>query len=260
MARSCPLCNSRWVRAAPIGAFPFLLLVLVAGTVGGTEASKRQADSPPQPPLLRRLRESRASYHTVAVRFTQRKRLAILDITLESEGMILFRRPGWIRYETLSPMKSLLLHDGKKVRCYAFSEGKWKLLRSPGASAVGQVLRQIGRWIQGDFDADRKMFEVDVLPSDDGAGCIRLTPRSEALAEFIQRVELEVRKAPDYQVTRVTIRESDVDVTELRFGQELRNHRIPDGTFVSPEASAACQAFFVQEQSPDPNEVEKPPS
>ena len=125
---------------------------------------------------------------------------------------------------------------------------------------MGQVLRQIGRWIQGDFDADRKMFEVDVLPADDGAGCIRLTPRSDALAEFIQRVELAVQKAPDYQVTRVTIRESDVDVTELRFGRELRNRRIPDGTFVSPEASAACQAFFVKEQNPDPNEVEKPPS
>jgi len=239
-----------------------LSLAILMVAVGGfrSYAGQEQTDSAQQPLLLRLLRESRAPYHTVAVRFTQTKRLAILDVTLRSEGMIFFRRPGLIRYEILSPVRSLLLHDTRKAQCYAFTEGRWELLRSPGATAVGRVLRQIGHWIQGDFDTDQKMFHLAVLPWDQGAGCIRLTPRSEGLAEYIQGVSIYVDEAPDYQVRRVVIHESDIDTTELLFRRERRNKPIPERTFVSPDASEACVDFFRQTEPDDPNDTETPPS
>jgi hypothetical protein len=254
------LCVNRVVRLSAVRRL-FVVAMLAAATVGAVgpvDASQERADSPQQPPLLRLLRESRAPYHTVATRFLQQKRLSILDVTLKSEGMIFFRRPGAVRYEIISPARSVLLYDGKKVRYYTFSEGRWKLLNSPAATAIGQVLRQIGHWIQGDFDAGRKMFDVGVVPSEDGGGCIRMTPRSDALAEYIQRIEIYVAKAPAYRVTRVIIRESDVDVTELQLCQELRNRPIPKGTFLSPDASVACQSLFQQEENSDPNEAERP--
>ena len=244
-------------------AWPLLLFMLVVapGLAVGSEASKQQGDSAQQPQFLRLLRESRAPYHTFATRFVQHKRLAMLDIVLESEGMIFFRRPGSVRYEIISPVRSLMIYDGKKVQCYAFSEDKWNLLNNPGATAIGQVLRQIGRWIQGDFDADRKMFELEAVPAEDGGGSIHLIPRSKALAEYIQRVEIHVKKVGDnYRVAQVIIRESDVDLTDMRFLQELHNQPIPEGTFTSPEASEACQAAFPPQDCCDPNEPEKPKS
>ena len=247
------------MRVACLGLLSLVLLVVTAGLAQDSNASKEQTDSPQQPQLLRLLRESRAPYHVFATRFTQRKHMTLLDVDLESEGMIFFRRPNSIRYEIVSPVRSLMVYDGKKVRCYAFSEGKWSLLNNPGANAIGQVLRQIGRWIQGDFDADRKMFDIRVVPSEDGGGCIHMVPRSKALTEYIQRIEIYVQKTPnDYRVTRVVIRESDVDSTEMRFRQELRNQPIPEGTFSWPEASAACLAAFPQKDSSDPNEAGKP--
>ena len=236
----------------------FLAILIMAARVGYSHASQERPDSAQQPPLLRLLRESRAPYHTVAVRFTQNKRLTILDVTLKSEGMIFFRRPGLIRYEVISPAKSLLIHNGKKARCYAFTEDQWQLLRSPGASAVGRVLQQIGHWIQGDFDTDQKMFDLSVLPWDKGAGRIRLTPHSDALAEYIQQVDIYVDKAPQYEVKRVVIHESNVDTTELLFRLERRNKPIPEDTFRSAQASQACLEFFRQSHDDDPNNVEKP--
>ncbi len=221
-------------------------------------ASKEQTDSPQQ--FLRLLRESRAPYHTFATRFLQRKHLDILEQDLQSEGMIFFRRPGLVRYEILSPVRSLMVYDGQKVRCYAFVEDKWRLLNNPSATAIGQVLRQIGRWIQGDFDEDRKMFEISVVPSEDG-GCIHLVPRSEALAQYVRRIEIYVAKTSgSYGVSRVIIRESDVDLTDMRFRQDLRNQPIPEGAFSSPEASDACLAVFPPESNGDPNEAGKPKS
>jgi outer membrane lipoprotein-sorting protein len=245
-----------------LGIVLLLLLPLMTGRAEPGTSSKGQAGSEaqrpsgsgPQSELLRRLRESRAPYHTFATRFVQRKHLAILDVDLQCEGMIFFRRPGSVRYEILAPVRSLMTYDGKKVQCYTFTEGAWKLLNNPAATAIGQVLRQIGRWIQGDFDSDRKMFDLDVVPADNYAGCIRLTPRSEALTKYIQRVEIYVEKAPDYRVTRVVIRESEVDLTDMRFRQELRNPSIPEGTFSAPEASGACLGIFPPEDRADPNE------
>jgi hypothetical protein len=233
------------------------LLSVATGRAGSTAGSKEQAEPAQQSELLKRLRESRSAYHSFATRFTQRKRLAMLDVTLESEGMIFFSRPGSVRFEMLAPVRSLMLYDGKKVRCYTFTDGAWKLLNNPAATAIGQVLRQIGRWIQGDFDADRKMFDIDVVPADTGGGCIRMTPRSEALAKYIQRIEIYVEKAPEYQVTRVLIRESDVDMTDMRFRQELRNQPVPEGTYSSPEASSACLSVFPRENPSDPNEAKR---
>lgn len=233
-----------------------LLLLIATGRAQADASAKEQAGSP-KPELLRLLRESRAPYNTFATRFSQRKHLDMLEVDLTSEGMIFFSRPGLVRYEILSPVRSLMAYDGKKVRCYAFSESKWRLLNNPSATAIGQVLRQIGRWIQGDFDADRKMFEISVVPSAQG-GCIHLVPRSEAVTRYIRRIEIYVEKTADsYGVNRVIIRESDVDTTEMRFRQELRNQTVPEGAFSSPEASDACQAVFPPEENPDPNEAGK---
>jgi hypothetical protein len=232
----------------------------MAGQTGPGASPKAQAGSPSPSELLQRLRDSRAPYDSFAVRFTQRKHLAMLDVDLQSEGMILFRRPGSVRYEIVAPVRSLMTYDGRKAQCYTFTEGAWKRLNNPAATAIGQVLRQIGHWVQGDFDSDRKMFDIAVVPADHYAGCIRLTPRLEALTKYIQRVEIYVEKAPEYHVTRVIIRESEVDLADMRFRQELRNPTLPEGTFSTPEASSACLNIFPHEDRSDPNEPKGPKS
>ncbi len=252
---SYPSCAKRSV--APAWCC-LLVTLLVVGIVRVTQGGTENTDTSRSEALLSSLRQSRASYDTVAVYFTQRKRLALLDVTLESKGMIFFQRPHWVRYEIIAPIQSLLLYNGKKVQNYVFSQGQWKLLRSPGAAVVGKVFRQLGSWMQGDFSADQKMFEIKVHPSEQGEGRIDLIPRSDTLREFIQRIELNVEKAPDYRVNRVTIRESDTDHTVMVFEQELNNPDIPQDTFKTPDSSAACQGLFRKAGDSTVNKVEEP--
>ena len=229
----------------------FLPAVLLTASVLGAEPAS-DPNSILQPSLLQRLRDSRLDTQTVAVRFTQTKQLALLDVTLTSEGWIFYQRPESMRYEILSPVRSLLMHDGKQVRNYAFSEGAWKKLRSPAADAIGKVMQQIGHWLQGDFTTGQKMFVLSVAPDEQGLGAIVLTPRDKALTEFIERIELRVEADP-VRVTRVGIRETAEDITTLVFRQECHNRALPEGTFTQPEASAACQLFFEESAPSDPN-------
>jgi hypothetical protein len=243
--------------ACIITACVMVLLFSASMKLAGAAQAKERAEDSTQQPLLRLLRESREPYDRFATYFIQHKRLAILDVNIESEGMIFFQRPGLIRYEILSPAKSILTYDGRDVRCFAFSEGKWNQLKNPGATAIGHVLRQIGGWIQGNFDADQKMFEITVEQSENGGGVINLIPRSKAMADYIQKVEIFVEKASGYRVTKVIIRESDVDFTEMKFRQELLNQPIPEGAFSSPEATDACRAIFQKVNDADPNDSGK---
>jgi outer membrane lipoprotein-sorting protein len=217
--------------------------ILLAGPALCGETAGR-GDGVPQASLLQRLREARLDTQTVAVRFTQTKELALLDVTLTSQGWIFYERPDSVRYEILSPIRSLLMYDGKKVRNFAHSEGAWRRLRSPAADAVGRVMRQIGHWLQGDFTSDGSVFHVTTEAAEDAAGLIVLTPKTDALREFIQRIELTVMCDPDCRVTRVVIRESAEDVTQLLFREETLDAEFPVGTFRQAEVSAACAAVF----------------
>lgn len=226
----------------------FVCLCVLTVSVWSAESSD-ESSQVPQPSLLQRLRDARLDTQTVAVRFTQIKQLALLDVTLTSEGCLFYQRPESIRYEILSPIRSLLMHDGKKVRNYAFSEGVWKKLRSPAADAIGKVMRQIGHWLQGDFTTDGALFAVTVEDQ-----TIVLTPKQTALQEFIQRIELQVVHDPHTRVSQVVIRESAEDVTRLTFRQETLDVTLPPGTFRSPDVSAACEAVFPTDTA-DPNKA-----
>lgn len=216
---------------------------MLAGSVCGGEPANHGENASP-PPLLQQLRSARLDTQTVAVRFTQIKELALLDVTLTSEGWIFYQRPDSVRYEILSPIRSLLMYNGKKVRNFAHSEGVWRPLRSPAADAVGRVMRQIGHWLQGDFTSDGALFHVTTESAENVAGVVVLTPKTEALHEFIQRIELTVVRDPDYRVAQVVIRESAEDVTQLLFRQETLDAAFPAGTFKQAEASAACAKVF----------------
>jgi len=222
---------------------PLVWTILLIGPAVSGETG-RSGDGAPQASLLQRLREARLETQTVAVRFTQTKELALLDVTLTSQGWIFYERPDSVRYEILSPIRSLLMYDGKKVRNFAHSEGAWRRLRSPAADAVGRVMRQIGHWLQGDFTSDGSLFTVTTEAADNAAGIIVLTPKTDALREFIQRIELTVICDPDYRVARVVIRESAEDVTQLLFREETLDAAFPVGTFKQAEVSAACARVF----------------
>jgi hypothetical protein len=76
MARSYVSVSDRDKRRLCMGIVLLLALPMMAGRAASDASTKEQAGVPEQPELLRLLRESRASYHTFATRFVQRKHLA----------------------------------------------------------------------------------------------------------------------------------------------------------------------------------------
>ncbi len=164
---------------------------------------------------------------SVRADFTQEKHMKILARPLVSRGKFIYRTPDSLRWEYLSPVRSvLLMHDGKVRR---FMKGRSGITEDSGArlEAMRIVVEQIARWLHGDFDSNPD-FSAKLLPGKPSR--IILTPREEGLASIIRRIELRLSMKPGV-IDSVTIQEGPDSRTVLRFTGARLNETIADRAF-----------------------------
>ncbi len=175
-----------------------LLLLAAAGALGW--AGSWQA-----------LRTAAAGINAIDAAFTQEKHLPILARPLVSQGRFVFQRPDKLRWEYLQPVRSVLLLNAGKTERYVQAGNGLAPERGPGLQAMNLVLDEMRLWLNGDFEGSR-IFAARL----EQEGRVVLTPRAEALAGFIQRIELELDHRPGV-IRTVTIYEEADSFTRIRF-------------------------------------------
>ncbi len=164
------------------------------------------------------IREAASAVRSVRAEFVQEKRLPLLSRPLRSEGTFCFRRPGAIRWEYRSPVRSVLLSDGRTVRRFLRQGEAWVPEAGAGTEALGVVLDEIARWLSGRFE------ESDAFAPTLHAGApttIELRPREEELARFVTRIVVTLGETPG-TVAAIEIFEGESGSTRIRFqGMEL---------------------------------------
>ena len=161
----------------------------------------------------------------VSAQFVQEKHLPILAKPLESKGRLVFRRPDMLRWEYTTPVKSVLLVNGDSVRRFVQTDAGMTEDASVHLKAMQFVMPEIGGWLSGRF-ADNPLFEAELT----GAGTIRLTPRDEGMARFIERIEIQFAGQPGV-IDQVLIVEGPNAYTRMRFIESQVNPVLPDRLF-----------------------------
>jgi len=162
---------------------------------------------------------------SVRAEFIQTKHMKILAKPLVSKGIVYFKRPTSIRWEYLSPVKSILLMDNGKIR--RFIEGETGLVEDTGAALqiMQFVLREITFWLSGNFN-ESPHFTPVLKPGK----TILLNPNDDSFSHIIQRIELKLSDTPGI-INRVTIHESEDSYTEYKFTTTQLNTPINDILF-----------------------------
>jgi outer membrane lipoprotein-sorting protein len=174
------------------------------------------------------IRRTAAGIDNIQLDFVQEKHLAILARPLVSRGRLTFRKPDSLRWQYDSPVKSLLLMRGERVRQYVESDGRLTEAAGAGVAAMPVVMGEIALWLGGRF-AESPDFNAELIPG----RRVVLTPRRPALARIIQRIELEFDETPG-MIRRVTITESETSVTALDFENARLNQPLPETLFEKP--------------------------
>jgi outer membrane lipoprotein-sorting protein len=129
------------------------------------------------------LRQNGTLVKSVRADFVQEKHLKILARPIISRGTFIFQVPGSLRWEYISPIKSILLiHNGRTKK---FIQRDGELVSEPGMSfaAMQIVLQDISQWLSGNFTEN-----PGFIASLEDEREIVLRPRNKAMTRLINKI------------------------------------------------------------------------
>lgn len=201
------------------------LLGFLAGGVGQARAAS--AAAPPSPlsapdaeALLARISERMGAVRSFEAPFVQEHHLSMYVDVLKARGVSYFQAPDRFRWELSEPYRSLLVYDRERVAKFEERDGRLRYVESGAYDAIRGLMGQMTGWMRGDFRETRDGFALRALEGRDYE--IELTPRSRQMLQYIQRIEVYLRKDP-IQIARIVIREPEKDYIEIRFGAVREN-------------------------------------
>ncbi len=204
--------NAR-VKSAGFG----LLILLVLSSAVGAKTASAESD------LIMGIREKAEHIKSLQAEFIQQKQLKILVRPLISKGHFLFKAPSSIRWEYISPVRSVIvLHRGKVKRFFA-KDGL--IVRDAGADlqVMQIVMQNITRWLSGHF-AENPGFNMTVEENR-----ILLKP-SNQISGMIDRIELLLSKEPG-MIDTIIIYEDSENYTKIEFKMLEINGPLADSVF-----------------------------
>lgn len=157
--------------------------------------------------------------------FTQEKHLKILARPLVSTGTFTFQAPGSLRWEYRTPVASVLLMHGGKIRKFVERDGQLVEDKGLGLDSMQVVLGQISNWLDGRF-SDNDIFRVSEV--DDHT--VLLTPKDQALAGLISKIELRLADRKGL-LEGVNIFEGPESYTRMTFQNPVVNQDISAAVF-----------------------------
>lgn len=160
--------------------------------------------------------------------FTQEKHLKILARPILSTGTFTFQAPQSLRWEYRTPIPSILLMHGGKMKKFTQREDKLVEDRGMGLDAMQVVLTEISNWLDGRF-TDNEMFRVSFPDK----GTVQLTPKDQMLADLISNITLELAEQKGL-LESVTIFEGPDSYTAMTFSNRSLNQEIPSTLFTTP--------------------------
>jgi outer membrane lipoprotein-sorting protein len=166
---------------------------------------------------------------SVKAEFLQKRSLQILTKPLLSEGKFFFYIPDSLRWEYLSPLRSVMLQKGNNIQIYNLSDGIWKPEMAQAVESRRMVLAEISHWFQGRFD-ESKAFKHFYSPGPPER--VTLASR-EGINKFINKIEIVFSVRPGV-IDRVDIEEPGGSRTSIEFKNVEINSSFSSGIFEKP--------------------------
>ena len=203
--------------------------VLAIALTAAVQAAERPLQPVADPrPVLQDLQRKMSSLASVALEFTQERRLKLFAEPLRSEGFMLIERPDQIRWETTAPYQSILLGNHRSVAQFERTDGEWKKLKLVFPQMLRRVMEQMVQMHHGKLDALTGYYTVSAAVGT--LAVVTLVPKDETVRSMLSSIEIKM--LPDFSATReVVMHEPGGDLTRIIFRRERRNAKFPAGTF-----------------------------
>lgn len=175
------------------------------------------------------IRERQKEVATVRAEVVQRKRHPLLKSEAVTEGRILLKKPGLMRWETDRPDHTVVVSDGKTLTVYrpAEKEAERRDLGSSLASRAVFEFLSVGMWTS--LSGVDRRFRTEIFRSDRQL-ILQLTPRSGWLSRAVAAIRIYYEEAEPIP-RRFVVLGPKGDRTETTLSAMVINPEIPDDAF-----------------------------
>lgn len=150
---------------------------------------------------------------SVRTRFVQKKRMKMLKDPLVSRGRLVFKSPKEIRWEYISPFRSLVVMRKGRMDRFVWRNGKFVKDADAETRTMHIVLQEVADWMKGEFTSS-KSFNASLKPGIPSV--IVMKPRIKAIKKFIEQITVTLSRTPGI-IQKVEIIEPNDATTTLEF-------------------------------------------
>ncbi len=190
------------------------------------------ADNLSLEPLLTELKHAAAQTETLSSPFVQEKYLDIFAEKLLSDGVFIYQKPDFLRWELLTPMASgfvLRGDDGERWNHLSQEQESFSVTDDP---VMGMIAQQLLAWARVDLDWLEGRYRIELQTADPVV--LHLYPRDEGEAEFIKYLQIQF-SADRSHVVAVQMVEQSGDQTTITFTEVKINSALPSSAFQVPK-------------------------
>ncbi len=172
-------------------------------------------------PSLETLIASFAAMPGLSARFHEEKQLSLLQVPLQSDGVVYFAPPDRLVRHVEKPVPSTLLLRGDELVMGTIAEQHAiNLVREPEVRSFVDAFRLV---LAGDLPGLRGRYSILFRDTDtEGGWRIALVPRSERLVHVISGIEFT---GTDLVLREMRVVQANGDTTTTRFHDVDRNRR-----------------------------------
>lgn len=167
-----------------------------------------------------------ASTTSIKASFKQEKFLSMLSNKINSEGIILFKKPNLLKWSYNTPFEYTIVLNGKEI--IIKDQGSTSSFDIGSSQTFKQINELIINSVQGNI-LDEERFSIEYLEGKD-LYLAKLIPKEAQLKNFITGIDIYFDKK-DYSVSQVKLSESEGDYTLISFFNKKMNENISNDNF-----------------------------
>jgi outer membrane lipoprotein carrier protein len=171
------------------------------------------------------IKDKQASTSTISADFTESSYSSMLKEAQKSSGELWFKQPGKIRFEHVSPKKTVLLINNQSIKY--FDNGK-EIKNVAALKVIRKIQDLMVKMFSGAF-FESKEFTLSYYENATNYK-INLTPKNKRMTKYISVIQLVFSKK-DGTLKELTIKENETDKLVYTFSNIQLNKTILDIKF-----------------------------
>lgn len=178
--------------------------------------------------ILKQMSQILSKVNSFTVEFSQERHLSVFKDILSAKGILYYKSPDKLRWETTDPYRTILIFNHNKVAKFDFLDEKIRKLNLGIEDVMKEFLKNILSWMTGSFDNKNPMYDIKLFKGKSYK--LILLPKDIEIKKYLISIELIIMPEV-FQISEVIINEPGNDFIIIKYFNNEKDAVIDNNVF-----------------------------